>query len=130
MAPSKLPKRQYVKLDYALIHSEARKSLSLAARELYVQIRAARNTKNKRGKILNRSDNAIKFGFKDVEGMSKPTFYKAIGELVDRGFIGVMDPGQIPNRKAVYALIDDWKRYGKDEYAADDGGYCEEFYWD
>ena len=39
MAP-KVPKKQYVKLDYAFIHSEARKSLSLAARDLYVQIRA------------------------------------------------------------------------------------------
>jgi len=99
---------QYVKLEYSFIYSDARKSLSLAARELYLQIRARRNIKGPRGNIINKTDDFIRFSFGDSNGMSKPTYQRAIKELVEKGFVGVMDPGGVPNRKAAYAIIHDW----------------------
>jgi hypothetical protein len=132
---AKTPKRQYVKLDYAMLHSQQWKALSPVARDVYVQIKAARNLKNSRGRILNRTDDYIKFGFKDSGGMSKPTYHRAIKELVDNGFIGVMDPGGIPNRKAAYAIIDDWQGQGSNgqmqaSRRALYGGLEERMYWD
>jgi hypothetical protein len=107
---AKTPKRQYVKLDYAILHSPQWKALSPVARDVYVQIKASRNLKNSRGKTVNWKDDYIKFGFSDIGGMmSKPTYHRAIKELIDNGFIGLMAPGGLPNRKAAYAIIDDWK---------------------
>lgn len=100
--------KQYVKLDYEFLHSPQRMGLSLAAREVYLQLKAARNVK-KRGKTINTTDDYIRFGFKDSNGMSKPTFQRAVRELVDRGFVRVMTQGEIPNRKSAYALVEDWK---------------------
>lgn len=118
MAKKKLPqKKQYVMLDYEFLHSPARKSLSLAAREVYTQIRAARNLRNSRGKVVNRSDDYIRFGFSDSNGMSKPTFHRAVHELLDKKFIGLMEVGGFHHKKAAYAIIDDWKRVDlEDQY--------------
>ena len=103
--------KQYVKLDYDLLHSEARKSLSLPARETYTQIKRARNSRNQRGMIINRTDDYIAFGFSDSDGMSKPTFRKAVSELIEKGFIDLVDPGGLPNRKAAYAISDNWRHF-------------------
>ena len=108
MASQKPLKKQYVKLDYGFLDSKAWRSLSLAAQALYIQIKAARNRSNGKGVVINRSDNHIRFGFADSTGMSRPTYYRAIRELTDKGFIGVMEPGRLPNRKAAYAIIDEW----------------------
>lgn len=80
----------------------------MAARSLYTQIKASRSLKDARGKIFNQSNDYIRFGFSDSNGMSKPTFQKGLRELIDKGFIGVMDKGTFPGRKGAYALIDDW----------------------
>ena len=138
MAPKTKPvhssRKQYVKLDYAFLYSPERKALSLAAREVYTQLKAARNLKNGKGVTVNRSDEFIRFGFSDSNGISKPTFFRAIHELLDRGFIGVMEEGEMPNKKTAYALIDDWKQKGKgkktrvqDLYRQN---YSEERMWD
>ena len=115
MAPKTKPatRKQYVKLDYAFLYSPEREALSLAAREVYTQLKAARNVKNGKGITVNRSDDFIRFGFGDSNGMSKPTFFRAVHELVDEGFIGVMEEGEMPNRKTAYALIDDWRQRSK-----------------
>ena len=137
MAPKTKPvhssRKQYVKLDYAFLYSPERKALSLAAREVYTQLKAARNMKNGKGVTVNRSDEFIRFGFKDSNGMSKPTFFRAVHELLDGGFIGVMEEGEMPNKKTAYALIDDWKQRSKgnktrvqDLYRS----YSEERMWD
>lgn len=108
---AKFHSKQFVPLGYEFLYSYSRKALSLPAREIYTQIRAARNIKNSRGKIINRDDSEIEFGFSDSNGMSKPTYRKAISELVERGFIGIVVKGSFPRKKAVYAIIDDWKEW-------------------
>lgn len=106
---SKGTEKQYVKLDYELLHSVAWKGLSLAARAVYTQMKASRNLRDSRGKVRNRSDNAIEFGFGDSNGMSRPTFKRAVEELVERKFLFVVKGGGFPSRKGVYALTDWWK---------------------
>jgi len=108
---AKFHSKQYVLLGYEFLYSYSRKALSLPAREIYTQIRAARNIKDSRGKIINRDDSAIEFGFSDSNGMSKPTYRKAISELAERGFIAIIEKGSFPRKKAVYAIIDDWKEW-------------------
>lgn len=102
-------KEQFVKLDYTLLHSAAWKGLSLYAREIYIQMKASRNLPNSRGRLRNTADDCIFFGYGDSHGMSKPTLQKGIGELVGSRFILVVDEGQFPNKKGVYALSDKWK---------------------
>lgn len=113
---AKFQDKQYVKHTYGFLYSPAWKNLSLAAREIYTQIKASRNLKNSRGKTFNRSDDHIKFGFSDSNGMSKPTFRKGLQELIDKGFIGVVTPGEFPGKKAVYAIIDDWRKRDAGQY--------------
>jgi len=103
--------KQFVSLDYEFLYSYSRKALSLPAREIYTQICAARYIKNPRGKVINRDDSAIEFGFSDSNGMSKPTYRKAISELVEHGFMAIVEKGRFPRKKAVYAIIDDWKEW-------------------
>ena len=105
--------KQYVQLDYLFLHSRARRLLSLAAREVYTQIRGRRNIKNSRGKVLNRSDDRIRFGFSDANGMSKPTFQRAVMELEEAGFIDTVEPGGFPNKKAAYAISNRWMADGE-----------------
>ena len=105
----KSPKKQYVLLEYDMLHSREWEVLSLAARDVYVQIKASRNKRTARGKILNRSDDRIRFAHRDCNGMSKPTYHRAVKELISKGFIEVVDQGGMPNRKAAYALVDTWK---------------------
>lgn len=106
-------KKQYVKLEYDLLYSHSWQNLSLAARDAYVQVKAARNLKNSRGKIINRTDDFIRFGFADSSGMSKPTYYKAIMDLEAAGMILTVEKGQFPGKKSAYALIDEWRQQEK-----------------
>lgn len=106
---AKFQDKQYVKHTYGFLYSPAWTSLSLAAREVYTQILASRYLKDSRGKMFNRSNDHIKFGFSDSNGMSRPTYRKGLQELIDKGFIGVMDLGEFPGKKSAYAIIDDWK---------------------
>ena len=106
---AKFQDKQYVELRYGLIYSPAWKGLSLAAREIYTQIKASRNLVNSQGKTFNRSDDHIKFGFADSNGMSRPTYKKGLQELIDKGFIRVVVQGEYPGKKSAYALIHDWK---------------------
>lgn len=109
--------KQYVKLDYAFLHSEVRRSLSLAAREVYTQLKASRNLRDSKGNVRNVSDEFIRFGFGDSNGMSKPTFQKAIKELEAKKFILKVEEGGLKHQKAAYAIHDGWKVWGYHEHA-------------
>lgn len=106
--------KQFVKLNYELIHSSLwRNGTTVYERDIYTQIRASRNRKNPDGSVKNVSDTHIEFGFSDSFGMSKNSFVKAIEGLRAKGIIRLIKPGKFPNRKAVYALSEKWKRYNK-----------------
>ncbi len=103
---------QFVKLGYGLNDNKIWQALSRPARDLFIQIKASRNRK-KNGKIINTNDDQIEFGFSDSWGMDIKTYLRAIEELRINGFIQLIEPGQFPRKKSVYALINKWRTYEK-----------------
>lgn len=80
---------------------------------MYIQLKASRNRRTSRGKIINKTDNFIRFGFSDSNGMSRPTFKRATLELEEVGLIWLMEPGRFPGKKSAYALLEDWREIEK-----------------
>lgn len=119
MAIKRFSDTQHIQIDYGLLHSEAWQSLSRSARDFYVQLKARRNLKDSRGKIINRDDDYIKFSHTDSYGMSKPTFRKAADELIKKGFIEIVECGHFPAIRPKYALSEMWRWDDEDDFVMD-----------
>lgn len=102
--------RQFYAIEYELHDSPMWRSTSRIARDLYMQIKARRNRRDKEGNVINPTDGKIEFGYTDSFGLSKPSFVAGIEELRIKGFIRLVEPGHFPRVKAKYAIINKWKR--------------------
>lgn len=91
-------------IEHKLINSEAFKGLSLYAKWLYVEFKLRFYGDNK---------NHIIFTQKEIKKiMSINTFYRSRAELIERGFIDIVERGGLENRPMIYGLSDRWKKFG------------------
>ena len=98
------PGRRFVALYHDEVDSMPFKTLSPAALWLLVQIRRA---------WAGTNDN-IKLPFARVSWrLCYSTFDRARRELVDAGFVRIIDPGGLLKRPAIYALSEAWREKAK-----------------
>ena len=83
----------------------------MASRVVYVHLVAAQYARDSRGKPISRDENHIKFGPKMMKGIvDKKTFYRAIQQLIELGFIRIVQKGDYQGNTNVYALSNQWER--------------------
>lgn len=106
-------KEPYAGIAYTLFMSDAWRSLSAGAINLYLAMRYEYKGGDEltfnfnRGKWLNNP----KFGKNNYKLFKSPNdFYKSRDELVRLGFIEVVESGRNTRTKAVYTFSDKWQR--------------------
>lgn len=100
--------KPFVQIFNELLKSEAYKELSHASFRAYVHIKAKYNGSN--------GDN-LSFTYKEASKiMNVHTFSKAIGQLVELGFIDIVRSGHLYNTCNIFALSDRWKQYGMENF--------------
>lgn len=91
--------KRYIRLGATLMASEKMRSLSPSAFKIYCYMR-----------IESGGNRSFKFPHaKYCSYMSKPTFIKAKQELIDKGFIDVVQNNQNLRKANIYAFSDRWK---------------------
>jgi hypothetical protein len=85
---------QYVPLPYAVLKSEAWRSLSGAAVKLFLELHTRFNGGNN-GKVRLSMNEAV-----EALGLGKATVKRAFDELQDKGFIDLVTPGNWYHRRA------------------------------
>lgn len=91
--------KRYIRLGATLLASEKMRSLSPSAFKIYCYMR-----------IESGGNRSFKFPHaKYCSYMSKPTFIKARQELVDKGFIEIIQNNGNLRKANIYAFSDRWK---------------------
>lgn len=101
---------------YGLVESDTWRNLTKTATDMLI-ISIAKN--DKAAAFGQKINGRPRFTFSVSEGqrvlhISRPTFTRAMKELIDKGFIEVHDPGGIENgkgRAAQYMLSGEWKNW-------------------
>jgi len=79
--------------------------------------RPKRKPKRWRPRILNNGEITFYYSEAEKRGITRPRFKRAIDELVKKGFIDIMRPGngfaRIPT---LYAISDRWRKWGTPEF--------------
>lgn len=90
---------RYFRMGASLMASEAMRSLSGSAFKIYCYM-----------KIESAGNRSFKFPHAKYRSyMSKPTFQKAKQELIDKGFIDVVQNNKNLRKANIYAFSDRWK---------------------
>lgn len=108
-----------------LIMSDAFKSLTSTSKDVLMKFfckRQMRKVKHKgRSNSWEISNNGeIEYCYSEAEkdGISRPTFQRSIDQLIEHGFIEITHQGSGGRKgdKSLYALVDNWKKFGTDEF--------------
>lgn len=98
----------FVKLDNRMTESAAWTAISDKAIWLYIELRKSFNFKNGGNDHLTLPYSKVSWR------MNIATYTKRMRELVAYGFIRIKEPGGLPKRATVYALIDDWEEKSRE----------------
>jgi hypothetical protein len=97
----------YIKLEHYMMDTAAWTSLSYKAVWLYLELR-------KQFKFSAGGDNHLLLPFTKIKWkMSKGSFCSGMRELVDKGFIKIVEQGGLFRRPTIYALSGEWKDYSR-----------------
>lgn len=106
--------QKFTKICNDMMESSAWQALSIEAQGLYLFIKK-KYTKRKDG-----SDNAedIHLINKDYRVLKKckNTIMKYLDELIDNGFIKVIEHGKYSRTPNIYAFSDEWKKHNTDDF--------------
>lgn len=98
---------RYVKLDEEMTETAAWTALSDGAIWNYIELRKSFNSKKGGNERLVLPYSKVAWR------MSKGTYTKRMRELVEHGFVDVVDPGGLPRRPTVYRLSEKWKEFSR-----------------
>ncbi|MBA7533765.1 hypothetical protein ES705_26009 [subsurface metagenome] len=91
-------------IEHNILNSEAWKGLKAHTKWLYFEFKVRWHTDNTRNIIFTQKE------IKKV--MAIETFYKSRDQLIERGFIDIIERGGLEKQPAIYGLSDRWKKYG------------------
>ena len=111
-------------IDRNLPHSPAWESLNGTAKDVLLHFYLKRRmedirTRRKRDwEITNNGE--LEYSYKEAEanGISRPTFARTIGQLVDHGFLDITRLGSLPNHATWYSLSYRWLQYGTPQFVS------------
>lgn len=98
----------YVKLDYGMLNSAAWTSLSPGAVWVYIEMRKNFNFNKGGNSHLVLSYSMVTWK------MNSRTYKVKKQELIDKGFIRVVEPGGLLNNPSIYALTNDWEKISRE----------------
>ena len=94
---------KHYRITHNMINSEAWKDLDIYARDLYHNMKSKFNFNN---------ENNISFTYEEgMKLMSKASFTKAIDNLIEHGFIYIVENGRALRKANIYGFSDNWQKY-------------------
>jgi hypothetical protein len=99
---------QFLVLEHEIYESMAFQELTIHAKWLYIEFKYRFNGEN-RYKIKLPQREAMKI-------MGINTFIKARNQLIEKGFIDVIQRGGLENQSAIFGLSNRWRKYGKPDF--------------
>ncbi len=119
-----MSKGRVIVVEQELLKSKAWFSLSGAAPAMYTLFLTKRRyekagTRNNKQKVLV-NGREITFYYREAQknyGITQSRFTRAIDQLVDRGFIDIVEPGNGTARIGTkYGISERWRKYGTPEF--------------
>lgn len=116
-----------VVIEKRLIESQAYRELSGKAPQVLMDFMAKRQLEKKPGRDSRREEwriinnGKITYTYEEAEtwGMSRPTFVRALDNLIDHGFIDIAQTGAgLYKLCTLYALSERWKNWGTSAFVA------------
>ncbi|ADK13133.1 hypothetical protein LAbrini_10740 [Clostridium autoethanogenum] len=108
-----------IPLYFDMFDSEAWQSLSANAIKLYLHMLRKYAAKYVKGELLRcNKDNISMPRSEYLKFMAKNTFEKCVDELIDYGFIRIVEykPMAGSRKVIIYGFNDMWKKYGTDKF--------------
>lgn len=94
----------HLRITRNMMESKAWKELSVYSKVLYVEMK---------NKYTGSNDNDISFTYKEaLEIMNARTFTKSVDQLIEFGFIKLVEQNWTTRRPNIYGFNDQWKLYG------------------
>jgi len=98
----------HIRITRDMMSSKAWKSLSVHSRVLYMEMKC---------KYTGNNQNDISFTYKEAaEIMNDRTFTKSIDQLIETGFIKLIEQNWTTRRPNIYGFSDQWKLYGTKDF--------------
>ncbi len=121
-------KSPYTWFEKDLIRSKAFRGLTSTAKDVYLHFLLKRQFRNsnrnkKHGKgvrmeIINNGKICFPYSEAEKIGIPRPTFARALDNLVERGLIDITHAGSggVKGDMSLYAISDRWEKFGTDEF--------------
>jgi len=98
----------HIRITRSMLSSNAWKTLTVHSRVLYMEMKS---------KYTGGNENDISFTYKEaLEIMNDRTFTKCIDQLIDLGFIKLLEQNWTLRKPNIYGFSDQWKYYGTDKF--------------
>jgi len=95
-------------IEHNILNSEAWKGIKIYTKWLYFEFKIRWHTDNTYHIIFTQEE------IKKI--MAIGTFYKSRDQLIERGFIDVIERGGLEKQPAIYGLSNRWKKYGTKDF--------------
>lgn len=102
-------KGKHLRLTDNMMESPAWQQLSVYAEHVYVRMKKKFNYRNVDDVSLTYKEGTQKMG--------KDRYTSALDELIDHGFIKIMDGGWTVQKATIFGFSDQWKHYGTDKFS-------------
>lgn len=98
----------HIRITRSMLSSKAWKMLTVHSRVLYMEMK---------NKYTGSNENDISFTYKEaLEIMNDRTFTKCIDQLIELGFIKLLEQNWTLRKPNIYGFSDQWKYYGTDKF--------------
>lgn len=97
------PDNHHIRLTRSMLSSKAWKSLTMHSKVLYMEMK---------NKYTGNNENDISFTYKEaMEIMNDRTFTKCVDQLIECGFIKLLEQNWTLRKPNIYGFNDQWKYY-------------------
>lgn len=107
----------FMQIFHDFFDSKAWQDLTAHERDLYLFMLRKHQRSRSFGSVENSNFNNISMPKSEYEKiMSNRTFYKAIDNLIEHGFVKVVRSGYAEKICNIYSFSDEWKQYGNKNF--------------
>lgn len=101
-------KGKHLRIADNMMESAAWQELSVYAEHVYLRMKKKFNYRNADDISLTYKEGMLK--------MTKARYTAALDELIDHGFIKIMDGGWTVQKATIFSFSDQWRYYGTDKF--------------
>lgn len=109
-------KIKFTKICDDMMKSDAWQDLSIRSRGLYLELKRRFVAKSRDNEIITNQDELYIYTKDFHKKYSYNTLMKDVDDLIDHGFIRVVQHGRLARLPNIYGFSDKWKKYGTKEF--------------